>query len=160
MASWWIGRPPGVSTDPLSASPVRSRARRCPANPTALSVTKPERIGRAMLSHSASIDTCRYPNTPPHDRIDVRPIRYARVRTQHRGADPGMGSNVARRRAGRCLPMSAQHATRDSARRTTRMSSPGYAAIARGRCPSGLDEGSFATAIVPVQRAPLTLACR
>jgi hypothetical protein len=49
---------------------------------------------------------------------------------------------------------------RDSARRTTRVSSPSHAAIALDRCPSGLDEGSFVTTIVPVQRAPLMLTCR
>lgn len=54
----------------------------------------------------------------------------------------------------------SRHATRDSSRRTTRVSSPGHAAIALDRCPSRLDEGSFATTIVPAQRAPLTLTCR
>ena len=45
--------PPGVPDDPSSSSAVPGRARRCPADPAALSVTKPERGGRAYAGQCA-----------------------------------------------------------------------------------------------------------
>ena len=45
--------PPGVPNDPPSSSAVPGRARRCPADPAALSITKPERGGRASAGQCA-----------------------------------------------------------------------------------------------------------
>src|SRR5580704_711569 len=44
---------PGVPNDPPSSGAVPGRARRCPADPTALTVTKPERGGRAYAGQCA-----------------------------------------------------------------------------------------------------------